>query len=252
MGNKIVMEEVKLKNLKKYFCILAFFLSTINFVFAAGDKDALIENVFSNDYIFTFLLIIAIVGAVLEILTPGFGLGGVISLVAFGLFFWGNIVMGNTNWFEILLFVIGLLLLAFELMIPGFGVAGISGILAISSALVLSMRDIYFAIFSLAIALVISVVLGIILFKRGIDSEVIKRLRLFTESSTEKGYVGVKSEEVKLGDVLTTKTALRPTGYAVLDDKKMEVISDVGFIGKDEEVRVVRINGARIFVKKNI
>ena len=251
MGIKIVVEEVKLKNLKKYFYILAFFLSVTNFVFAAGDKGALIENVFSNDYVFTILLIIALVGAVLEILTPGFGLGGVISFVAFGLFFWGNIVMGNTNWFEILLFVLGLLLLAFEIMIPGFGVAGISGIIAITVALVLSMRDIYFALFSLAIGLVIAILLGFILFKRGLKSEVINRLRLFNESTSEKGYVSVRSEEVKLGDLLITKTALRPTGFANFDDKKIEVISDVGFIGKDEEVRVVRISGARIFVERN-
>ena len=113
------------------------------------------------------------------------------------------------------------------------------------------MKDLYFAIFSLAIALVIALVLSYALFKKGIDSEVINRLRLFTESSTEKGYVGVKSEEVKLGDVLITKTALRPTGYANFHEEKIEVISDVGFIGRNEEVRVVRISGARVFVEKN-
>ena len=239
-----------MKNFKKYFYILPFFMLATNFVYAAKEN-SLAESIFSNDYIFTILLIVAIVGAVLEILTPGFGLGGIISIAAFAIFFWGNIYMGNTNWFEILLFVLGLLLLAFEIMIPGFGVAGISGILAISAAIVLSMKDIYFAIFSLAIALVIAIALGVALFKRGIDSELINRLRLFTESSSEKGYVGVKSEEVKLGDVLITKTALRPTGYAIFHKEKIEVISDVGFIGKDEEVRVVRISGARVFVEKN-
>ena len=239
-----------MKNFKKYFYILPFFMLATNFVYAAKEN-SLAESIFSNDYIFTILLIVAIVGAVLEILTPGFGLG-IISIAAFAIFFWGNIYMGNTNWFEILLFVLGLLLLAFEIMIPGFGVAGISGILAISAAIVLSMKDIYFAIFSLAIALVIALFLGYALFKKGIDSEVINRLRLFTESSSEKGYVGVKSEEVKLGDVLITKTALRPTGYANFHEEKIEVISDVGFIGKDEVVRVVRISGARVFVEKSI
>lgn len=239
-----------MKNFKKYFYILLFFMLAINFVYAAKEN-SLAESIFSNDYIFTILLIVAIVGALLEILTPGFGLGGIISIAAFAIFFWGNICMGNTNWFEILLFVLGLLLLAFEIMIPGFGVAGISGILAISAAIVLSMKDIYFAIFSLAIALVIAIALGVALFKRGIDSELINRLRLFTESSSEKGYVGVKSEEVKNGDVLITKTALRPTGYANFHEEKIEVISDVGFIGKNEEVRVVRISGARVFVEKN-
>lgn len=251
MGTKLVAKEVKVKNFKKCFYILPFFMLTTNFVYAASGS-AFIEKIFSNDYIFTILLIVAIVGAVFEILTPGFGLGGIISIAAFVLFFWGNIARGNTNWFEILLFVLGLLLLGFEILIPGFGVAGISGILAIAVAIVLSMEDIYFAIFSLAIALVIAIVLGIALVKRGIKSDLINRLRLFTESSSEKGYVGVKSEEVKLGDVLTTKTALRPTGYAIFHDEKIEVISDVGFIGKDEEVRVVRISGARVFVEKNI
>lgn len=251
MGTKLVAKEVKVKNFKKCFYIIPFFMLTTNFVYAASGS-AFIEKIFSNDYIFTILLIVAIVGAVFEILTPGFGLGGIISIAAFVLFFWGNIARGNTNWFEILLFVLGLLLLGFEILIPGFGVAGISGILAISVAIVLSMEDIYFAIFSLAIALVIAIVLGIALLKRGIKSELINRLRLFTESSSEKGYVGVKSEEVKLGDVLITKTALRPTGYAIFHEEKIEVISDVGFIGKDEEVRVVRISGARVFVEKNI
>lgn len=251
MGTKLVAKEVKVKNLKKCLFILPFFMLRTNSVYAASGS-AFIEKIFSNDYIFTILLIVAIVGAVLEILTPGFGLGGIISIAAFVIFFWGNIAMGNTNWFEILLFVLGLLLLGFELLIPGFGVAGISGILAISAAIVLSMKDIYFAIFSLAIALVIAIVLGFALLKRGINSELINRLRLFTESSSDKGYVGVKSEEVKLGDVLITKTALRPTGYANFHEEKIEVISDVGFIGKDEEVRVVRISGARVFVEKNI
>ena len=94
--------------------------------------------------------------------------------------------MGNTNIFEISLFVLGLLLLVFEIMIPGFGVAGVSGIIAVSAGLVLSMSDIYFALFSLALALVIALILGYGLVKSGINSEAINRLRLFKESSSDK------------------------------------------------------------------
>lgn len=158
--------------------------------------------------------------------------------------------MGNTNIFEISLFVLGLLLLGFEIMIPGFGVAGVSGIIAVSAGLVLSMSDIYFALFSLALALVIALILGYVLVKRGIKSEAINRLRLFKESSSDKGYVSVKAEEVSMGDILITKTPLRPTGYAILGDRKIEVVSNTGFIGKDESVVVVRISGARVYVEK--
>ena len=54
-----------------------------------------------------------------------------------------------------------------------------------------------------------------------------------------------------MGDILITKTPLRPTGYAILGDRKIEVVSNTGFIGKDESVVVVRISGARVYVEKN-
>ena len=249
MGKKYIqMGEVKLKKIRKNFYILPIFLCIMNSVYAEQGNFA--ENIFSNDYIFTILLIVALASAVLEILTPGFGLGGVISIVAFVIFFWGNISLGNTNYFEILLFILGLLLIGFEIMIPGFGVCGIGGIIVISYAIVMAMDDVYFALFSLAIALVISIVSGFILLKKGANSEIINRLRLLNKSTSDRDYVGVKSEEVKVGDILKTNTILRPTGYAHNKDKKIEVISDVGFIGKDEDVVVVKVSGARVYVKK--
>ena len=244
-------KEVKLKKHKNLFYSLPLLMLLINFVYAQGEDIRSLESIFSNDYIFAILLIVAIVTAVFEVLTPGFGISGILSIACFIAFFWGSIKMGNTNIFEISLFVLGLLLLGFEIMIPGFGVAGVSGIIAVSAGLVLSMSDIYFALFSLALALVIALILGYVLVKRGIKSEAINRLRLFKESSSDKGYVSVKAEEVSMGDILLTKTPLRPIGYAILGDRKIEVVSNTGFIGKDESVVVVRISGARIYVEKN-
>ncbi len=240
-----------MKKLNKLFYSLPILMILINFVYAQNGSTRSIESIFSNDYVFAALLIIAIVTAVFEIMTPGFGISGILSIAAFFTFFWGSIKMGNTNFFEISLFVVGLLLLAFEIMIPGFGVAGVSGIIAVSAGLVLSMSDLYFALFSLALALVIAVILGYALLKRGIKSDTINKLRLFKESSSEDGYLSVETEEVSPGDVLITKTPLRPIGFALMGDRKIEVVSDVGFIGKDESVVVVRISGARVYVEKN-
>ena len=240
-----------MKKLNKLFYSLPILMILINFVYAQNGSTRSIESIFSNDYVFAALLIIAIVTAVFEIMTPGFGISGILSIAAFFTFFWGSIKMGNTNFFEISLFVVGLLLLAFEIMIPGFGVAGVSGIIAVSAGLVLSMSDLYFALFSLALALVIALILGYALFKRGIKSDAINKLRLFKESSSEDGYLSVETAEVSPGDVLITKTPLRPIGFALMGDRKIEVVSDVGFIGKDESVVVVRISGARVYVEKN-
>lgn len=240
-----------MKKLNKLFYSLPILMILINLVYAQNGSGRSIESIFSNDYVFAALLIIAIVTAVFEIMTPGFGISGILSIAAFFIFFWGSIKMGNTNFFEISLFVVGLLLLAFEIMIPGFGVAGVSGIIAVSAGLVLSMSDLYFALFSLALALVIAVILGYALLKRGIKSDTINKLRLFKESSSEDGYLSVETEEVSPGDVLITKTPLRPIGFALMGDRKIEVVSDAGFIGKDESVVVVRISGARVYVEKN-
>ncbi|WP_277222134.1 NfeD family protein [Peptoniphilus vaginalis] len=234
---------------KKLFYSLPLLMLLINLVYAKAEGTVTLESIFSNDYVFAILLIVAIATAVFEVLTPGFGIFGILSIACFFTFFWGSIRMGNTNFFEISLFVIGLLLLGFEIMIPGFGVAGVSGIIAVSAGLVLSMSDIYFALFSLTLALVIALILGYGLVKRGIKSEAINRLRLFKESSSDKGYVSVKAGEVSPGDVLITKTPLRPTGYAILGDRKIEVVSNTGFIGKDESVVVVKISGARVYVE---
>lgn len=238
-----------MKKHKNLFYSLPLLMFLINFVYAKAEGTGSLESIFSKDYIFAILLIVAIVSAVFEVLTPGFGISGILSIACFFTFFWGSIRMGNTNIFEISLFVIGLLLLGFEIMIPGFGVAGVSGIIAVSAGLVLSMSDIYFALFSLTLALVIALILGYGLVKRGIKSEAINRLRLFKESSSDKGYVSVKAGEVSPGDVLITKTPLRPTGYAILGDRKIEVVSNTGFIGKDESVVVVKISGARVYVE---
>lgn len=240
-----------MKNYKKLFIISALILPILGMTFAEGSINSSLTNFFSRDYVFTILLVIALAGAVIEVLTPGFGIGGIISLVAFGIFFWGNILMGNSNWYALILFVAGILLLGFEVLIPGFGICGISGILAMAAALIIAMGDLYFAVFSLAIALVISIVIGYYLFQKGIDSEVVNRLRLFTTTNTEEGFVSVPEEEVNIGDELITSTVLRPTGFAIFNGKKIEVISESGYIAHDEKVIVTRLSGPRIYVKSN-
>ena len=88
-----------MKKLNKLFYSLPILMILINFVYAQDGSGRSIESIFSNDYVFTALLIIAIVTAVFEIMTPGFGISGILSIAAFFTFFWGSIKMGNTNFF---------------------------------------------------------------------------------------------------------------------------------------------------------
>ncbi len=65
-------------------------------------------NFIANPNVTTILLIFALVGLVVEIFTPGFGPGGVVSLIAFSLFFISNIASQDSNWYAILIFLIGM------------------------------------------------------------------------------------------------------------------------------------------------
>ena len=73
----------------------------------------------TNPFISPIILTIGIVGVVTEILTPGFGLPGLLGILALRFFFGGNIFAGITSYWVILLFVLGIILLTIEIFIPG-------------------------------------------------------------------------------------------------------------------------------------
>ena len=85
----------------------------------------------------SILLTIAIIAMIIEIFMQGFGLPGIVSIIAFALYFGGGFLAGNTEWWAVLLFLIGLILLIIELFVPGFGVFGISGIISLVIAIIL-------------------------------------------------------------------------------------------------------------------
>ena len=120
--------------------ILEFFdLANVNINHVEESLQVKLAKYISNPYISSLLLTIGFVGLVIEILTPGFGIGGTISIIGFGLYFGGNILAGNSHWTSLILFVTGLILLVIEAMIPGFGLPGISGIILVLIGTVLAM-----------------------------------------------------------------------------------------------------------------
>ena len=90
------------------------------------------------------LILIGIAGGYLEMQTPGFGLPGFVSLLAFSLFFFGHYVagslVGHETTFAILVFLTGIALIIVELFVlPGLMLPGIVGFLCVMGALVYTM-----------------------------------------------------------------------------------------------------------------
>jgi membrane-bound serine protease (ClpP class) len=83
---------------------------------------------------------IGILGIIVEIRTPGFGVPGSLGVVSLALFFWGHWLVRLAGWEELLLVGVGLILLAIEVFVtPGFGVTGVLGLTALIGGLGLSL-----------------------------------------------------------------------------------------------------------------
>ena len=90
------------------------------------------------------LLIIGIVGFYIEFKTPGFGLPGIVGIIAFAIYFLGGYVAGLSGAGWIIVFVVGLILVLLELLVfPGTIIAGIAGAVLMLVALVMGMVDMY-------------------------------------------------------------------------------------------------------------
>ena len=88
----------------------------------------------------SLLITLGMLGIILEMRTPGFGLPGGLGIASLALFFWGHWLVQLAGWEEILLVASGLVLLALEIfVIPGFGIAGVLGIAALLGGLSLSL-----------------------------------------------------------------------------------------------------------------
>jgi len=218
------------------------------------------------------LIGLGLLGAFLEMKTPGFGIFGGVSLVAFSLFFFGNNVAGNLAGYELaVLFVAGLILVILEfLVIPGTFFAGAIGVVMMLTALVMAMVDREFfkdyqkggdglvglgslvgwPLVFLAGGLTISMVLGA-LFLRFLPTLPMYR-NLAVDAQLKRGSSiseHVETSEL-VGQVGTVVAELRPAGKVSVGDELLDVESKMGFVDEGVEVRVVSVDGMRVLVEE--
>ncbi len=206
-----------------------------------------------NPIIATILLMMGFFFMVVEIMTPGFGVGGLLSLIAFGLYFGGHFLTGVSGWPAILLFGFGIILLLIEAFIPGFGIFGISGLIAVIISIVLAAASTASGIYTLLISLFVAAIASFIAFKFLQRKGALKRIVLSESATREAGFSSSADYGYLLGKEGITVTPLRPSGTVEIEGEKYDTISESGFLDSNEAVEVSKIEGYRIVVrKKNI
>ncbi len=204
----------------------------------------------TNPFVIPFLLIIGLAGIIIELFVPGFGVSGIIGISAFGLYFFGNYFAGFASWEALIFFLFGFILMAIELFVPGFGVFGIMGIISFITGIAMAAYETTYGLFSIAIAIVVNIILAIILVKYFGKKGLWNRFILKDEQKKETGYVSHIKDKKLIGLTGNSITKLRPSGTALIEGKRYDVITEGNFIDANKEIEVILVEGTRIVVKE--
>lgn len=206
----------------------------------------------TNPVIVPILLSIASLGLIVELYSPGFGVAGTMGLISLVLFFFGHLVAGLAGYETIIIFIIGVLLIIAEFFLPG-GISGILGAAAIIVSIVLAGGDIEQMIIAVIIALTVAIVGMVIIMKFfGKKLKVLNKVILSDATTTEKGYVSNINRLDLVGKFAVTMTPLRPSGTIRIDNERIDAVSDGSFIGKDKQVKIIKVEGSRIVVREAV
>ncbi len=218
-----------------------------------------------NPVVSGILIMIIIGGIYFEFQSPGAIFPILIAGFAALLYFSPLFLEGLAAHWEILLFVAGVILIAVEVFaIPGFGVAGISGIIAVVSALTLSMvgnegfdfRPVdltalinsFFIVISATFLAILSSIWG---SRKLFTSNAFGGLALNTVQESFTGNVEVNQAKMMLiGKRGEAFTILRPAGKIKIGQDIYDAVAQTSYIEKGTPVIVVSYENAQLIVRK--
>jgi membrane-bound serine protease (ClpP class) len=214
----------------------------------------------TNPVVSSLLMTIGMLGIILEIRTPGFGVPGALGIASLGLFFWGHWLVQLAGWEEMLLVGSGLALLVLEVfVIPGFGLVGVLGIGALLAGLSLSLvgggatwEFVVKAVGRVIIAILLALAASLVMLRFLPRLPFGRRLILETGLPAGEGYASAPAGDSDwLGKSGTAFSPLRPAGIAEIDGERVDVVSDGEFIDSGAPIVVTRVDGNRIVVRRH-
>jgi membrane-bound serine protease (ClpP class) len=207
----------------------------------------------SNPLVAPLLLSIGVLGLMIEIKTPSFGLAGAVGLASLAAFFGSHLIVGLAGFEEVILLAAGLIALAIEVfVVPGFGVAGVISILCIGAGVFLALLgslptwpDIARAMGVIAFSIMIVIAAVYTLVRKLPTSDRWRGIFLRAATARDEGYVSAESREELIGQEGVAVTDLHPSGTGRFGDERLDVVCESGFVPKGGAIRIVRSEGYR-------
>ncbi len=149
----------------------------------------------------------------------------------------------------VLLFIGGVVLIGSEVFLLGGIIGAIGGAMMVGG---ISISYTNYGALGAFISTVIAIALVVValFFEFKVLPKTAIGKRLFMSASIQSATKYSNAEDDVIGKTCHTITALAPTGFVLLDGKKLEAASKSGFIEKNEEVRITAKDNFRIIVSK--
>jgi membrane-bound serine protease (ClpP class) len=210
----------------------------------------------------SILMLMMLGGLYFELQSPGVGFPGAMSAIGAMLFFAPMYIMGFAEPWEIILFFTGIVFIIVEIFIlPGFGIPGIIGITLLVFSLGASLvgnvgldfpalEYMNRAIWTMAITLILGILMIFSLSKYLPQNRMFSKLILVDSTSKDEGYTSARSQDSLTGKEGVTLTPLRPSGIALIDENRVDVVSQGDFVENGARIKVVNTSSSRVMVRR--
>ena len=157
----------------------------------------------------------------------------------------------SLNWPAAILLILGFILVAIEMFTPGFGAPGITGLVLLLAGVVVAADSLLEGIL-LTIIIVLVLCLLFTIAARSASKGALARTPLVLNSSLNKqdGFSSGEDMAYFLGHQGMVTTVLRPVGTADFAGVKLEVVADGEYLEVGAQVKVVRVEGRKIVVRR--
>jgi membrane-bound serine protease (ClpP class) len=144
------------------------------------------------------------------------------------------------------LVLVGILLLLVEIFLPG-GICGILGLLCVAAGVVISFGHSVTLGLQMTAGSIVAGLVGLWAWcKYFPDSRVGKQM--FLQESAEDWHGYDESNDSLLGCRGVAHSDLRPAGLALINNKRVDVVSDGQMIAKGVSIAVLEVEGNRVVV----
>lgn len=162
-------------------------------------------------------------------------------------------VFEHLEWLMVMLFMLGTVLVAIEFMTPGFGIAGTLGIISLVIGIVVASQVVSPPVLMVIIVAVLLTIVFLLLWayrSATKGGKISRTLLLHSRLDRESGYTSVHLEENLVGMEGVTLSMLRPSGTALIGNKRVDVVTEGEFIPQGTKVKVIKVEGFRVVVTR--